>query len=50
MGEKLGTACYVKGAAAVLSAVEQKLGVAPGAITPDGKLTRIAGLISLLLL
>ena len=33
----LGTACYVKGAAAVLSAVEQKLGVAPGAITPDGK-------------
>ena len=33
----LGTACYVKGAAAILNAVEQKLGIAPGAITPDGK-------------
>ena len=33
----LGTACYVKGAAAVLNAVEQKLGIVPGAITPDGK-------------
>ena len=33
----LGTACYVKGAAAILSAVEQKLGIAPGAITADGK-------------
>ena len=33
----LGTACYVKGAAAVLNAVEQKLGIVPGAITPDSK-------------
>ena len=33
----LGTACYVKGAAAVLNAGEQKLGIVPGAITPDGK-------------
>ena len=33
----LGTACYVKGAAAILTAVEQKRGIVPGAITPDGK-------------
>lgn len=33
----LGTACYVKGAGAVLEAVQQKLGIAPGGITPDGK-------------
>jgi len=33
----LGTACYVKGAAAVLEAVEKKLGIKPGFITPDGK-------------
>ena len=33
----LGTACYVKGAAAILNAVEQKLGIVPGTITPDGK-------------
>lgn len=33
----LGTACYVKGAADILAAVEQKLGIAPGSITPDGK-------------
>ena len=33
----LGTACYVKGAASILSAVEQKLGISPGAITADGK-------------
>jgi len=32
----LGTACYVKGAADVLQAVEQKLGISPGGITPDG--------------
>ena len=32
----LGTACYVKGAAEVLSAVEKKLNIAPGGITPDG--------------
>ena len=33
----LGTACYVKGAADVLDAVEKKLGISPGAITADGK-------------
>ena len=32
----LGTACYVKGAADVLAAVEKKLNIAPGGITPDG--------------
>ena len=32
----LGTACYVKGAAGVLSAVEKKLNIAPGGITGDG--------------
>ena len=33
----LGTACYVKGAGAILDAVQKKLGIAPGGITPDGK-------------
>ena len=33
----LGTACYVKGAAEVLDAVEKKLNIAPGGITHDGK-------------
>ncbi len=33
----LGTACYVKGAADVLAAVEKKLDINPGGITPDGK-------------
>ena len=33
----LGTACYVKGAADILSAVEQKLGIKTGSITKDGK-------------
>ena len=32
----LGTACYVKGAADVLAAVEQKLSIGPGGITKDG--------------
>lgn len=32
----LGTACYVKGAAEVLAAVEQKLNLRSGSITPDG--------------
>ena len=32
----LGTACYVKGAADVLDAVQKKLGIAPGGITMDG--------------
>ena len=33
----LGTACYVKGAASVLQAIENKLGIKTGGITPDGK-------------
>ena len=33
----LGTACYVKGAGDILQAVEKKLGINPGGITPDGK-------------
>ena len=33
----LGTACYVKGSANVLQAIETKLGIKPGGITPDGK-------------
>ena len=33
----LGTACYVKGAADILDAVEKHLHITPGFITPDGK-------------
>jgi len=33
----MGTACYVKGAADVLEAVEKKLGIQTGSITADGK-------------
>ncbi len=33
----LGTACYVKGAADILAAVEQKLGIKSGSVTLDGK-------------
>lgn len=33
----LGTACYVKGAGDILAAVEKKLGIKAGGITPDGK-------------
>ena len=33
----LGTACYVKGASDILEAVQQRLGIKPGSITPDGK-------------
>lgn len=33
----LGTACYVRGAGAILEAVEKKLGIGPGGITSDGK-------------
>lgn len=32
----LGTACYVKGAAKILEAVERKLGIQVGECTPDG--------------
>ena len=33
----LGTACYVKGAGAVLEEVEKQLGIGDGECTPDGK-------------
>lgn len=33
----LGTACYVRGAGAILEAVEKKLGIGPGGITADGR-------------
>ncbi len=33
----LGTACYVKGAGAVLEEIEKSLGIADGECTPDGK-------------
>lgn len=32
-----GTACYVKGSAAVLEAVKTQLGIESGELTPDGK-------------
>ena len=35
----MGTACYVKGAADVLAALERALGVSSGETTPDGKFT-----------
>lgn len=35
----LGTACYVKGAAHLLAALEQKLGVRAGNTTADGKVS-----------
>lgn len=33
----LGTACYVKGSADVLEAIQKELGIVEGGITPDGK-------------
>ena len=35
----MGTACYIKGAPLLLSAMEKKYGVKPGETTPDGKLS-----------
>jgi bidirectional [NiFe] hydrogenase diaphorase subunit len=35
----LGTACYVKGAATLLAAVEHEAGVKAGATTPDNRLS-----------
>ncbi len=34
-----GTACHVQGADSLDTVVEQKIGVAPGATTPDGEFT-----------
>ncbi len=33
----LGTACYVRGAGAIMDRLCEKLGIQPGGITPDGK-------------
>lgn len=35
----LGTACYVKGAQAVMDAFSEQLGIKPGETTPDGMFT-----------
>ena len=37
IGVCMGTACYVKGAGDVLERIQKRLGIVPGAITPDGK-------------
>lgn len=37
----MGTACYVKGAGAILSALEGAHGIASGETTPDGKLSLV---------
>jgi bidirectional [NiFe] hydrogenase diaphorase subunit len=34
-----GTACYIKGAPALLAAMEQQHGIKPGETTPDGELS-----------
>ena len=34
-----GTACYIKGAAKLMEAAEQRLGIAKGQTTPDGKIS-----------
>jgi bidirectional [NiFe] hydrogenase diaphorase subunit len=33
----MGTACYIKGGANILSAIEKKFGLTPGGTTPDDK-------------
>ena len=38
----LGTACYVKGADRVLTAIEEKLGIKSGECTPDRKFSLVA--------
>lgn len=37
IGVCLGTACYVKGSGAILEKIQEKLGIEPGGITPDGR-------------
>ena len=37
IGVCLGTACYVKGSGAILERIQEKLGIEPGGITPDGR-------------
>jgi bidirectional [NiFe] hydrogenase diaphorase subunit len=36
-----GTACYIKGAPTLLSAVEQRYGIKPGQTTADGELSLV---------
>jgi bidirectional [NiFe] hydrogenase diaphorase subunit len=36
-----GTACYIKGAAKLLHAIEDKFGIRPGETTQDGKLSLV---------
>jgi bidirectional [NiFe] hydrogenase diaphorase subunit len=36
-----GTACYIKGAPALLSAIEKTHGIKPGETTPDGELSLV---------
>ena len=33
----MGTACYVKGAAAIVERIERRLGISVGGLTPDGR-------------
>jgi len=35
----MGTACYIKGAAQLLDAVQNDLGIVPGETTPDKKVS-----------
>ncbi len=35
----MGTACYIKGAAHLLEAMEDRYGIKPGETTPDGKIS-----------
>ena len=37
----MGTACYIKGAPALLGAIEQTFGIKPGETTPDGQLSAL---------
>ncbi len=37
IGLCMGTACYVKGAGAVMDKLRERLGIEPGGITPDGR-------------
>ena len=37
IGVCLGTACYVKGSGVIFDKLAEKLGIAPGECTPDGK-------------
>lgn len=37
IGVCLGTACYVKGAQAILDRIQRKLGIEVGGVTPDGR-------------